>query len=104
MYTVSDAYELLFRTSQQIGYSQDEQDNQVTAHEPAEKVKVSFLHNRADAADAEDAADVEQNSETKIIKRKWRDVTKFCTEESDATPAKNLDITQTNVQIRWERS
>ena len=68
-----------------MGTSKDEQDNQVTAHEPAEKVKVLFLHNRADAADA---ADAEKNAETKIIKRKWRDVTKFCTEESDATPAK----------------
>ena len=90
-----------------LGTSKDERDNQVTAHEPAEKVKVSFLYNKADAADAadaEDAADVEQNVETKIIKRKWRDVTKFCTEESDATPAKNLDTTQTNVQITRERS
>ena len=81
-----------------LGTAKDERDNQVTAHGPAEKVKVSFLHNRADAAD------VEQNAETKIIKRKWWDVMKFCTEESDATPAKNLDITQTNVQIRRERS
>ena len=69
-----------------LGTAKDERDNQVTAHKPAEKVKVSFLHNRADV---EDAADVEQSAETKIIKRKWRDVTKFCTEESDATPAKN---------------
>ena len=75
-----------------LGTDKDERDNQVTAHEPAEKVKVSFLHNRADAADAEDAADVEQNAETKIIKRKWRDVTKFFTEESDATPAKNWTL------------
>ena len=60
-----------------LGTIKDERDNQVTAHKPAEKVKVSFLHNRADAADAEDAADMEQNAETKIIKRKWRDVTNF---------------------------
>ena len=86
-----------------LGTAKDERDNQVTAHEPAGKVKVSFLHNKVDATDAEDAADaedavdVEQNAETKIIKRKWRDATKFCTEESDATPAKKLDTTQTNV-------
>ena len=85
-----------------MGTAKEEQDNQVTAHEPAGEVKVSFLHNRAVAADAEDAADVEQNSETKIIKRKWRGVTKFCTEESDATPTKNLYTTQTNAQIRRE--
>ena len=53
-----------------LGTAKDKRDNQVTAHEPAEKVKVSFLHNRADAVDAEDAADVEQNVETKIIKKK----------------------------------
>ena len=57
------------------GTTKDKQDNRVTAHEPAEKAKVSFLHNR------EDAADVEQNAETKIIKKKWRDVTRFCTED-----------------------
>ena len=70
-------------------------------------MKVSFLYNKADAADAadaEDAVDVEQNAETKIIKRKWRDVTKFCTEDSDATPAKNFDTTQTHVQIRRGQS
>ena len=87
-----------------LGTAKDERDNQVTAHEPAGKVKVSFLHNKVDTADAEDAVDVEQNAETKIIKRKWRDATKFCTEESDATPSKNLDTTQTNVQIRRGRS
>ena len=87
-----------------LGTSKDERDNKVTAHEPAEKVKVSFLHKREDSADAEDAADVEQNAETKIIRRKWRDVTKFCTEEADATPAKNWDTTQTNVQTRRGRS
>ena len=73
-----------------LGTAKDEQENQVTAHEPAGKWKVSFLHNRADAADAEDAedaSDMEQNAETKITKRKWRVVTKFCMEESDATPA-----------------
>ena len=85
-----------------LGTAKYERDNQATAHEPAEKVKVSFLHNKAETADAEDAVDMEQNTETKIIKRKWRDVTKFCTEESDATPAKSLDITHTNVQIRQE--
>ena len=87
-----------------LGTAKEERDNQVTAHETAGKVKVSFLHNKVDAADAEDAVDVEQNAETKIIKRKWRDATKFCTEESDATPAKNLDTTQTNVQIRRGQS
>ena len=86
-----------------VGTAKDEQDNQFTAHEPAGKVKVSFLHNKADTADADDAVDVEQNAETKLMKRKWRDVTKFCTEDSDATPAKNLDTTQTNVQIRQGR-
>ena len=75
--------------------AKDERDNQVTAHEPAGKVKVSFLHNKVDAADAEDAREVVQNAETKIINRKWRDATKFCTEESDATLAKNLDTTKT---------
>ena len=89
------------RYHNRLGTSKDERENQVTSHKPAEKVKFSFLHNKVDAADA---ADVEQNAETKITKRKWRDVTKFCTEESDATPAKNLDTTQTNVQIRRERS
>ena len=79
-----------------LGTANDEQDNQVTSHKLAEKVKVSFLHKRADAADVEDAADIDQNAE--------RDVTKLCTEESDATPAKNLDIAQTNVQIRQEQS
>ena len=64
-----------------LGTTKDEQDNRVTAHEPAEKAKVSCLHNREDAAGMEDAADVEQNAETKIIKKKWRDVTIFCTEE-----------------------
>ena len=44
-------------------------------HEPAGKAKVSCLHNR------EDAADMEQNAETKIIKKKWRDVTIFFMEE-----------------------
>ena len=83
-----------------LGTAKDERDNQVTAHEPAGKVKVSFLHNKVYMADAEDAVDVEQNAETKIIKKKWREATKFFTEESDATPAKNLDTTQTNVQIR----
>ena len=58
-----------------MGTTKDERDNWVTAHEPAEKAKVSCLYNR------EDAADVEQNAETKIIKNKWRDVTRFCTEE-----------------------
>ena len=82
-----------------LGTAKDERDNQVTAHKPAGKVKVSFLHNKVDAADAADAADVEQNAETKIIKREWRDVTKFCTEDSDATPNKHLDTTHTNVQI-----
>ena len=86
-----------------MGTAKDKRDNQVTAHEPAGEVKVSFLHNKVDAADAEDAVDVEQNAETKTIKRKWQDVTKVFTEESDATPVKNLDITQTNVQIRRER-
>ena len=81
--------------------SKDERDNQFTAHEPAGKVKVSFLNNKVDAADA---VDVEQNAETKTIKRKWRDATKFCTEESDATPANFFDTTQTNVQIRRGRS
>ena len=76
----------------------------MTAHKPAEKVRVSFLHNKVNAADAEDGTDVEQTAEKKIIKRKWRDVKKFCTEESDATPAKNSDTTQTNVQIRREQS
>ena len=83
-----------------LGTAKDEWDNQVTAHEPAGKVKVSFLYNKVNAADAEDAVDMEKNAETKIIKSKWWDVTKFCMEESDATPAKNLDTTQTNVQIR----
>ena len=87
-----------------LGTAKDEQDNQVTTHDLAGKVKVSFLHNKVDEADAEDAVDVGQNAETKTIKRKWRDVTKFRTEESDASPAKNLDTTQTNVQIRRERS
>ena len=95
--TVSNAYELLLRTSQQIGYSQRRMGQPSHRSRTSRKVKVSFLHNKADAADAEDAVDVEQNAETKIIKRKWRDVTKFCTEESDAIPTKNLDITQTNV-------
>ena len=81
--------------------AKDERDNQVTAHEPVVKVKVSFLHNKVDAADAKD---VEQNAETKRIKRKWRDATKFCMEESEATPAKNSDTTQTNFQIRREQS
>ena len=67
-------------------------------------MKVSFLHNKVDAADAEDTVDVEQNAETKINKRKWWDATEFCTEESDATPVKKLDTTQTNVRIRWGRS
>ena len=87
-----------------LGTAKEKQYNQVTAHKPAGEVKVSFLHNKVDAADAEDAVDVEQNAETKIIKRKWQDETKLCTEESDATPAKNLDTTQTNVQIRRGRS
>ena len=87
-----------------LGTAKVERDNQVTAHEPAEAVKFSFLQNRAEAVDVEDAADVEQNAEMKIIKRKWRDATKFCTEESDSTLAKNLDMTLTNVQIRRERS
>ena len=87
-----------------MGTSKDERDNQVTAHKPAGKVKVSFLHNKVDAADMEDAVDVEQNAEKKIIKRKWRDPKIFCTEESDATPANILDTTQTNVQIRRGRS
>ena len=86
-----------------LGTAKDERDNQVTAHELAGKVKDSFLHNKVDAADVEDVVDVEQNAETKITKRKCRDVTKFCTEESDATPAKNLDTTETNVQIRRGR-
>ena len=55
--------------------------NRVTAHKPAEKAKVSCLHNREDAADVEDAAEVEQNAKTKIIKKKWRDVTILCMEE-----------------------
>ena len=54
-----------------LGTAKDERDNQVTAHEPAGKVKVSLLQNKVDAADA---VDVEQNAETKIIKRKWRDL------------------------------
>ena len=87
-----------------MGTAKEEQDKQVTDHEPAGEVKVSFLHNKVDAADAEDAVDVEQNAETKIIKRKWRDAKKFCTDESDATPAKTLDTTQTNVQIIRGRS
>ena len=87
-----------------LSTAKDERDNQVTSHEPAGKVEVSFLHNRADVADVEDAAGVEQNAETKMTKKKWRDVTKFCMEESDATQTKNLDNTQTNVQIRRERS
>ena len=48
-----------------LGTAKYERDNQVTAHEPAGKVKVSFLHNKVDAADAEDAVDVEQNAERK---------------------------------------
>ena len=72
-----------------LGTAKDERDNQVTAHEPARKVKVSFLHNKVDA---EDAVDMEQNAETKIIKRNWRDVTEFCTEESYATPAKKWTL------------
>ena len=64
-----------------MGTTKDKWDNQVTAHEPAEKAKVSCLHNREDAAGMEDAVDVEQNAETKIIKKKWRDVTIFYTEE-----------------------
>ena len=87
-----------------LGTTKDKQGNWVTAHKLAEKAKVSCLHNREDAADVENAADVDQNVETKIIKKKWRDVTIFCTEESDATPAKNSDTTQTNVQIRREQS
>ena len=87
-----------------LGTAKDKRDNQFTAHKPAGKVKVSFLHNKVDAADTEDAVDVKQNAETKMIKREWRDATKFCTEESDATPAKNLDTTQTNVQIRRGQS
>ena len=51
------------------GTTKDEQDNRVTAHEPVEKVKVSCLQNRADAADMEDAADTEQKAETKITRR-----------------------------------
>ena len=89
------------RHHNRLGTAKDERENQVTDHEPAGNVKVSFLH---DNADASNAVDVEQNTETKIIKRKWRGVTKFCTEESDATPAKKMDTTQTNVQIRLGRS
>ena len=63
------------------GSFKDERENRVTAHDPAEKAMVSCLHNREDTADVEDAADVEKNAETKIIKKKWRDVTIFCTEE-----------------------
>ena len=87
-----------------LGTAKDKRDNQVTAHKPAGKVKVSFLHNKVYMADVEDAVDVEQNADTKIIKRKWWNVKTFCTEESDATPAKKLDTTQTNVQIRRRKS
>ena len=68
--TVTNAYELLLRTSHKSGTTKDERDNRVTAHEPAEKSKVSCLHNREDSADVEDAVDVEQNVETKILKKK----------------------------------
>ena len=61
--------------------TKDERDNRVTTHEPAEKAKVSCFHIRADALDVEDAAEAEQNAETKIIKKKWRDVMRFYTEE-----------------------
>ena len=92
------------RHHSRLGIAKYERENQVTAHELAVKVKVSFLHNKVDAADVEDAVDVVQNTETEIIKRKWRDATEFCTEESDATPAKHLDTTQTNIQIRRGKS
>ena len=64
-----------------LGTTKDERDNQVTAHEPAGKAKVSCLQNRADAAYLENTVDVEQNVETKIMNKKWRDVTIFCMEE-----------------------
>ena len=63
-----------------LGTTKDERDNRVTSHEPAEKAKVSCLHNREDEVDVVEAADVEKNAETKIIKNKWQDVTSFCTE------------------------
>ena len=63
------------------GTIKGERDNRVTAHKPVEKAKVSCLHNRVDAADLEDATEVEQNAETEIINKKWQDITRFCTEE-----------------------
>ena len=59
------------------GTTKDKRDNRVTTHKPTEKAKVSCLHKREDAADVEDATDVEQNAEKKITKKKWRYVTRF---------------------------
>ena len=63
------------------GTTKDEQNNRVTAHEQAEKAKVSCLHNMEDTADVEDAAEVEQNGKAKIIKKKWQDIYIFSMEE-----------------------
>ena len=79
--TVIDAYELLLRTSQKIGYNQRRTGQSGHCTRTGRKGKVSCLQNREDAAYLEDVVDVEQNAETKIIKKKWRDVTRFFTEE-----------------------
>ena len=68
---MSDAYELLMRTSKQIGYVQRRPANIVNVHGTAEEVKFLCLHSMTDAAADQNAEMIHIKQRYQVIKRSY---------------------------------